>query len=495
MSNYIFSIGGNGALCTEALVHLCAAGLGPEELTIFFIDPDINNKNLKNLFDLLDLYDSIRETLSDTDNIGFFKTQIKYKDDQGNYSVWNPNDSDRKTLSEGISLTDFSTYPSITKYKLLVEALYNDNQINDNLELGYKGNPMIGSIFLPNFKNSVLFQSINFENNSKVFVFGSIFGGTGASGLPIIPKIIKERNNRIKVGSCMLFPYFSILKKAENDDHLLRPDSSKFLASTKMAIPYYIDGNSEYDKMYMIGCDKSLDRLKRKEAIGGAEQENTSHFLNLFAAKSSLHFFSERSNNSNQFLLTYVKDGNEITISDLHNDTIPAKGYHLEKFYFASLYFHKYFLKYLKEDKNKLVWFQKNFNTSLDNETLKNCFGKYFENYLKWLGQMGKNEIPLKLFDISYYQERDETQNRIEQVIYENYSDDRIGNFILNSGNEPKQKGFITKSFYTFDDANKNFVNHLNPKLPMNDFKKMLWFHEKGGEEFIQKIYDYKNVR
>ena len=39
-TNYVIGIGGTGARVVEARVHCCAAGLGPEQLSLLIVDPD-----------------------------------------------------------------------------------------------------------------------------------------------------------------------------------------------------------------------------------------------------------------------------------------------------------------------------------------------------------------------------------------------------------------------------------------------------------------------
>ena len=42
---FFIGIGGTGAKCAEALIHLCAAGLGPDRCSIMLVDQDEPNGN------------------------------------------------------------------------------------------------------------------------------------------------------------------------------------------------------------------------------------------------------------------------------------------------------------------------------------------------------------------------------------------------------------------------------------------------------------------
>lgn len=61
--NYLIGIGGTGARVVEAAVFMCAAGYGPDELSIFLIDPDKGNGNLARTTNLIDLYKDCKKDL------------------------------------------------------------------------------------------------------------------------------------------------------------------------------------------------------------------------------------------------------------------------------------------------------------------------------------------------------------------------------------------------------------------------------------------------
>ena len=47
--SHIIAIGGTGAKFLESLIHLCAAGLGPEKISPIIIDPDTANGNIESV--------------------------------------------------------------------------------------------------------------------------------------------------------------------------------------------------------------------------------------------------------------------------------------------------------------------------------------------------------------------------------------------------------------------------------------------------------------
>src|SRR5437762_1746936 len=57
---YYFAVGGTGALSIEPLLHLCAAGLGPERLSILIIESDAGCPAVKRALGLIEAYDRVR---------------------------------------------------------------------------------------------------------------------------------------------------------------------------------------------------------------------------------------------------------------------------------------------------------------------------------------------------------------------------------------------------------------------------------------------------
>ena len=73
------------------------------------------------------------------------------------------------------------------------------NLLDVEMDIGFVGNPNIGSVVLNQFKDSQEFKEFasNFNEGDRVFVISSIFGGTGAAGFPTILKNIRDAmNNR-----------------------------------------------------------------------------------------------------------------------------------------------------------------------------------------------------------------------------------------------------------------------------------------------------------
>src|ERR1039457_4067264 len=86
--NYLIGIGGTGGKCVEALTHMAAAGLGPDEgLYTFFVDPDKANGSLGRAQGALQDYTKCRKL--NLGSIDLFRTEISI----ANPDVWSPLDA------------------------------------------------------------------------------------------------------------------------------------------------------------------------------------------------------------------------------------------------------------------------------------------------------------------------------------------------------------------------------------------------------------------
>ena len=97
---------------------------------------------------------------------------------------------------QGVSDTRFREYIDVEMMqpanKALTELLFSGTTHNKRgdkvdlldieMEIGFVGNPNVGSIVLNQFSESQEFKDFasNFNENDRVFIISSIFGGTGA---------------------------------------------------------------------------------------------------------------------------------------------------------------------------------------------------------------------------------------------------------------------------------------------------------------------------
>lgn len=189
------------------------------------------------------------------------------------------------------------TIPILTQTTNGLPAFYSLKEIcHSNLEIGFKGNPNIGSVVLNQFTKSEAFQAFadSFEKDDRLFIVSSIFGGTGAAGFPLLLKnirhgFVKEKfyahlQNAV-IGAITVQPYFKVKQEDE-----LEIDSHGFVSKTKAALHYYfknVTGNNTINALYYIG---DLAENTYENHQGGTDQRNNAHFIELSSAMAIVDF-------------------------------------------------------------------------------------------------------------------------------------------------------------------------------------------------------------
>lgn len=297
MSYYMIGIGGTGAKCVEAFVHLCAAGLMPDNRAFFalFVDPDGSNGSLKRAGGLLqNYYDCHQMKLGSTD---LFKSGVRI----ARPDIWSPLQNKPSRLEE------FFNYNTLERGAAsLFDVLYSPKEKQTALDYGFRGHPSIGAAVMAaavklggeepwaSMRDQISLD-VKVGEGAKVILFGSIFGGTGASGVPTIGRLVSDefsaqlRSDRFKIGSVLMLPYFSFDPvKGEK----MRVDADTFLLSTQSALKYYHkqDELKVCNAVYLLG-NETLKPM-RNSSIGGQEQDNEPHLLEMYAALAAMHFFA-----------------------------------------------------------------------------------------------------------------------------------------------------------------------------------------------------------
>lgn len=494
---YILAIGGSGALASESLVHLCAAGTIKNcEINILVIDPDQTNENVQRLQQTVLSYEAIRNSINQKDPY-FFNSKIKF------LKVWNPNSGEDSNLENGISYVQYNNENNI-RYKILTNLLFSEDKRKEPLHKGYKGNPMIGTIFMKDIEEDEIYKDIAAEERLNLYVFGSLFGGTGAAGLPVMGKSFKEtrasRSGATNIGACILLPYFNIKEASEqkknefkkNGVNLL-PESKNFLPAVKFAIPFYISKhqgkNNGYDAIYYIGCPDSFVNSQLDFGIGGVEQKNHSHYINLFAASGFIDFINKKSdfkkNNDTVFLATKI----DLKSSSLNYNNLPLclneeQEKNLESFYVSALFFEKYLLG--KGRNQYIPWMEnkspKGIGLSKDhlNTRFSDNLKIYFNKYLLWLGQIKSNNYSLELFNTSFY---DAEHDNLD---LEKYEEEIISRYRL--GRENPKKGIFQKTI-KFQDLDEYFNKVVSDIEQTEDNQKFIDILRYGSFNFISKYY------
>lgn len=313
MGYYYISIGGSGAKVMESLTHLTAAGLLPnrekeEKLYVLAVDPDVGNGNLSRSSAALHNLVGFQDIAVGTDT-ELLKTKVEI----ANPFPWNPTEHDKK-------LDDIMAYQTHKGTALgdLYETLYTHAERSTFLNEGFRGRPSIGAAVLA--RKAAMFSKKGWEDNAdapwnkfsrmvkddakngrvaKIFIGGSVFGGTGAAGMPTIARLLREEfsdycaQGQVVIGGAFILPYFSFTPT--QTDGQIFASSENFLTNTKAALKYYYLQSKKgkiYDSMYFIG--DSISAPVKRFSVGAATQTNDAHIVDFYAALAAVDFFGAK---------------------------------------------------------------------------------------------------------------------------------------------------------------------------------------------------------
>ena len=370
MKNVFIAIGGSGTKVAEALVRLLAVGFPTQKrggvytsagdtLQIWRIDPDRSSGATVSLQNCMREYEDLQKHMSDTAVTGGvvgsrwameLDTRVRNLDPL-QLPRADATDNEVKSLSGVLD----SQYGGVKNRSTpLLAPFYAQKDLEVEIDRGFYQKPFIGAAVMAIFAASLKDETspggkeaglTAFHNNqTNFFVCGSLHGGTGACGVPVMGRFLGSRKKanpgwNWRVGACLLAPYcvppqppFQALGEGEevNDrlvDELLdthkdapafadlTPEKKRELvkqilngfyadpddmeARARQGLSYYKDYSAEYfDELYLVGKPEP-DKLK-VWSNGGSSQRNPLNSAETVAALSALNFFSGSGSASSQ---------------------------------------------------------------------------------------------------------------------------------------------------------------------------------------------------
>lgn len=447
---FIFGIGGTGSRVLRALTMMLASGvkLGADDIVPIIIDPDAANADLTRTVQLLNNYTAIRKNLqfSNDNKSRFFRTEIEKV--LPNYTL-RINDTDDKSFQQ------FIEYASMSKSnKALTKMLFSDKNLESSMEIGFKGNPNIGSVVLNQIAHSEDFLDFanSFSEGDRIFIISSIFGGTGASGFPLLLKTLREGKsfpnfdliNHSTIGAITILPYFKIKKNEESEI-----DSSTFVSKTKSALAYYennISRNGIIDALYYL-ADDVANTYDNHE--GGSAQQNAAHLIEFLGATSIVDFSNSRFDNPSNMELG-IKDATGSVIFD----TFYRKLYDMLYCPLVQFTMTANTLTYKLETYRSKTFSANNGNfEDFYLSPFFNDLSSFLSKYLEWLKEMKDNKRSLDLFNLSCGDKPFDLVTGVKpKKIFSKFSDyslvtDRLNNAIKNCKSKGAENKFL-EMFY-----------------------------------------------
>ena len=297
MKLYIFAIGGTGERVLRSFTMLLASGIksfDAYDIYPIIIDYDAKSGDKKRALDSLQNYTLLHNAAfsrSGRKANQFFGPEIKQVNGLNNFVLpYAPKDGEKK-FREHIGYGDLNGATVNTKY--LLDSMYDSStnpttELNLNMTVGFKGNPNIGSVVFHKLGETTVFNSFigNYDpaEGDRVVIIGSLFGGTGASGIPEIVQAIKKEKANAKIATLLIQPYF----EPERVDNAA-VKGNMFFAKTKAAIDYYRESGL-YDKISAIYHLGDFYRTIVPYCEGGEDQHNNANLIEVLASMAIEHF-------------------------------------------------------------------------------------------------------------------------------------------------------------------------------------------------------------
>lgn len=399
---YVFAIGGTGSRVLRSLTMLLASGVslgkGVDAVVPIIIDPDVANGDLTRAAKIMRDYDNIHRELKLT-HLGsrFFSTELQQV--LPGYTL--PIDGTaNKQFRSFIDLSSMSR-----ENQAMMQMLFSQDNLNADMQVGFKGNPNIGSVVLNQVVTSREFVEFanSFKRGDKIFIISSIFGGTGASGFPLLVKTLRTNKdlpnfaaiNEAEIGAVTLLPYFQVKQDEES-----AIDSSTFISKAKSALTYYeknVAQQGQVNALYYLGDDDKMASYPNNE--GSSKQQNEGHLIELLAATAIVDFCHCQHTPG-------VTDNKELGV-ELGNEagalTFRSFGPALTRMLRRPMTQMMLMANYLFYNMHRLDTldlshsFSKGFLSSQDLEMVR----VFTDDYRAWLAELSDNSRSLDLFDIN----------------------------------------------------------------------------------------------
>lgn len=317
MGYYVIAVGGTGNKILEAIVYGAAAGAfyTPDKngvhvplptVRALAVDVDAACGNTTRAKQAGEYYERIRAAFPPAFPRRGFWTELDLQ-------RWNMN------LSKRASSVD-SMVKNHKIEQLLASTLFAPTESSLEYAEGFRGHPDLGVLFfadvlktideaLPQDEMARLLSQMRGElemgQRVKVMLVGSIFGGTGASGIPAISRFLREHfaayRQLFELGAVLMLPYYKVPASTRDETMEIVVKSADFLDKARTALQYYGmegmigDGTAGdrgvYDAIYLLGLQQEDFVSTKVYSTGSQSQENDAHMLEWLAMRCVSHFF------------------------------------------------------------------------------------------------------------------------------------------------------------------------------------------------------------
>lgn len=349
VKNFCYCIGGTGTRVAEVAGHLCAMNMvGEQDITFIVVDKDANCGGTKKALNLLETV-TILSDVAHHPKLAIVRSSGKKKEFcKSSLDVYQWDFSDTmqsltkaKDGAQSLknSLASKTNLQEMESDGILFDAFYSRKEQKKDTSKGFYGHPSIGALIFNYMiekggwnagleQNDIAYPILNHliqnpADTVKVFIIGSVFGGTGASIFSNLATHIRKSlseadKGRVFISGSLLLPYFTFLKQ---DGGLI--DTTEFYSKSTVALEQYgadknlmktsSNSNGSFDSLYVCG-QEPLHCTSEIYSEGGKSQCNHFNFVDLAAAQAMTQFFSvevisDPRNNGNYVLDSNYKTG------------------------------------------------------------------------------------------------------------------------------------------------------------------------------------------
>lgn len=405
---FVFCIGGTGLRVMKSITMLLAAGMKTNgyQVVPIIIDPHLDFGEKKGLDGLIELYEHIYNDVTDNGKLkdldGFFSTSLTPIDRlHGKQNDKHVSFSEQRPFNEYLGLQNIPQ-GDINNY--LVDTLFTRKSLDNRLSVGFKGNPNVGTVVLSNIMKGLndmtgITDSSTFRDGDRIFIISSIFGGTGASGYPLVEKTIREIDNDVlknaTMGAVSVQPYFSLKNPEATGSDI---DSNSFITKTKAALSYY-QNNVRSDYFYYIGDKEMTIEYENDEQI----QDDKAHFVELVAA-TALFDFLERPDKDHSEKPTYLSraiasNENVLDLSSM------GSGYATMTKNIADLTLLNMMMEVLPEEKYFPLKISRKLNADFYGSASFGHLKQFMELFSNWYNELAENRRGFSPFNIANHKQ------------------------------------------------------------------------------------------
>lgn len=320
MSCYVIVIGGTGNKILESIVYAACAdafytpdGQGEirpiDKLDMLSVDVDAACGNTTRAKRAAEYYQQVRSALDGSPyQRNGFHTSVSV-------DRWSMNLSKRAASVKQMAR-------SHSRDALLARTLFTETEAALEYSEGFRGHPDLGVLFFSEMLNSLedarksgqpdelnallsrVDRDIESGETVRLILCGSIFGGTGASGIPALSKYLHnryaDRRDNFVLGGMLMLPYYSVPESGVDETQEIAVKSDEFLDKARTALQYYgmekmiresdTDPSGLFDAVYLLGLPPEYFVTTRIYSTGSQSQENDAHMLEWLATRCIAQF-------------------------------------------------------------------------------------------------------------------------------------------------------------------------------------------------------------